>query len=336
MTGSLASIDLGELRDKNVLITGGLGMIGSNLAIRLVDLGAYVSIVDARLQPYGANLFNIAGIVGQVELIEADVRDQSAMAQHVAGRDLIYSLAAQVAHNDSLVDPYLDVSINYIGHLNIAESVRRHSPHARIIYPGSRLQFGKVQSNPVNEDHPQKPETPYALHKFAAEKMLEYYYSIHQIRSVCFRIANPYGPRAQMHHSKYSMVNWFIRQAMDNQPITVFGDGKQIRDYIYVDDLIEAMLYAGAANHIDHAIYNIGSGQGTAFGDMARAVVDSVGTGQIDYVDWPESYVNVETGDYITDITRIERELGWSPKHTLKQGIEKTVAYYTDHRAHYW
>lgn len=334
--GENRRIDLKNLHGKRALITGGLGMIGSNLAIRLVDLGAKVSILDANLEPYGANQFNIAEIAHEVETICGDIRDLALVIHYIRGKDLIYNLAGQVSHNDSLVDPFLDVSINYIGHLNVAEAVRKYNPEAKIIYSGSRLQFGRINRNPVDESHPQRPLTPYALHKFAAEKMYTYYYDIHGIRSICFRIANPYGPRGQMKHSKYTIINWFIRQAMDDQIITVFGDGDQIRDYIYISDLVEALVRAGAAEHIEHEIYNVGSGIGTPFVDMVHRIVEIVGSGRVEHVEWPSNYVNVETGDYVTDISKIRGHLDWEPHVPLEEGIHRTWQFYQENRVHYW
>ena len=324
------------LKNKKILITGGLGMIGSNLAIKLIEFGAKVSILDAKLEPYGANLHNISKIAGEVELIHGDIRDLALVNYYVKNKDVIFNFAGQVSHNDSLNDPFLDASLNYIGHLNVAEAVRKFSPEAKIIYSGSRLQFGKIHKTPTDESHEQRPETPYALHKFAAETMYGYYHDIHKIRSICFRIANPYGPRAQMQHSKYTIINWFIRQAMEGKDISIFGDGNQIRDYFYVTDLVDAMMKAAAADHLKHEVFNIGSGTGISFAEMVNIVVKTVGSGQIKHIEWPENYINVETGDYITDITKIKQMLEWSPKVSLEEGVYKTWKYYEKYKEYYW
>ena len=233
------------MRGKKVMITGGLGMIGSAIAIKAADRGACVTIVDACIDPYGANLFNVDSIREQVRINIADIRDKEAMKCLVKGQDIIFNLAGQVSHNDSMEQPFLDADINYIGHLNVLECVRRFNPEAVILNAGSRLQFGRIEKTPVDEKHPLNPRTPYALNKMAAENMYLFYNQIHHIRCVLFRIANPYGPRSQMKHSKYSMVNWFIRQAMEDKPIRIFGDGQQVRDYIFVEDLAEAFLQGG-------------------------------------------------------------------------------------------
>ena len=327
---------ISKIQKKNILITGGLGMIGSNLAIELVKLGANVSILDARLKPYGANFYNIDPITKEIEIIHGDIRDLALISHYVRDKDIIYNLAGQVSHNDSLKDPFLDASINYIGHLNVADVVKKNNPDAKIIYSGSRLQFGKIKTIPTDESHPQRPETPYALHKSAAESMYRYYYDINHVKSICFRIANPYGVRGQMMHSKYTIINWFIRQAMENKTITVFGDGNQIRDYIYISDLVNVFILAGAAEHINHEIYNIGSGIGVSFVEMVNQVTRIIGSGKVEHVEWPDNYVNVETGDHITDITKVSSQLNWQPEVSLEEGIYNTWEYYKKNQVHYW
>jgi nucleoside-diphosphate-sugar epimerase len=327
---------LTKLKDANVLITGGLGMIGSTIAHKLVPLGANVTLLDACIEPYGANRFNVETIKDKLTIEIADIRDKKSIRSHVKGMDIVFNLAGQVSHNDSLQNPFLDADINYIGHLNVLEAVRGHSPHAKVLHAGSRLEFGKIEKLPVAEDHPLKPKTPYALNKMAAENLYLYYNRIHDIPVVCFRIANPYGPRSQMNHSKYCMINWFLRLAMEDRPLTIFGSGDQIRDYIYVDDLADAFLLAAASPEADGEVFNVGSGTGTRFKDMARMIIDTVKSGKIDFVPWPDEYINVETGDYVTDITKIKRMLNYSPKTGLAQGIESTFGYYKKFQQHYW
>ena len=320
----------------NVLITGGLGMIGSTIAHKLVPLGANVTLLDACIKPYGANLFNVETIKDKLKIDISDIRDKESINTQVKGMDIIFNLAGQVSHNDSLNDPFLDADINYMGHLNVLEAVRNHSPSAKVLHAGSRLEFGKIEKLPVSEDHPLGPKTPYALNKMAAENLYLFYHRIHNISVVCFRIANPYGPRGQMSHSKYCMINWFLRLAMEDRPITIFGDGNQIRDYIYVDDLADAFLMAAASPKTDGEVFNIGSGTGTKFKNMAQLIVDTVKTGKIEFVPWPEKYINVETGDYVSDITKIKTALDWAPKTALDRGIESTFNYYKDFHRHYW
>lgn len=325
-----------KLTGKEVLITGGMGMIGSTIARKLVDSGAQVTIVDACIEPYGANPFNVQEIRDRIQLNICDIRDRESMKIIVQGKDVVFNLAGQVSHNDSLQDPWLDADINYIGHLNVLESLKKYNPRAIVIHSGSRLQFGKIESNPVDEKHPLRPRTPYALNKTAAENSYLYYYETHGVRCICFRIANPYGPRSQMKHSKYSMINWFIRQAMDGKTLKVFGDGEQIRDYIYVDDLADAFIAASVTEACYGEVFNIGSGVGTQFRDMVEYVVKTVGSGKVESVPWPENYINVETGNHITNISKLSNVIHWKPKTSIQEGIQKTVDFYRENRTHYW
>lgn len=321
---------------KKILITGGLGMIGSTIANKLVNYGAEVTILDSLIQPYGGNFFNVENNKNKIKINISDIRDKESLKVLVRDVDVIFNLAAQVSHNDSLENPFLDADINYIGHLNVLEAVRNNNKKAKILYSGSRLQFGKIVKNPVDENHPLQPLTPYALNKTAAENLYLYYKQVYDIPVVIFRIANPYGPRCQMKHSKYAIINWFIRNAMEDKEIKIFGNGDQLRDYIFVDDLADAFILAAMEEKASGEIFNIGSGVGTRFGEMVELVVEIVGKGKINKVPWPSEYLNVETGDYITDITKITKLLGWSAKYNLKEGIEKTVGYYSKYKEYYW
>lgn len=321
---------------KRVMITGGLGMIGSSLARKLVAGGAHVLLVDACIAPYGANPFNIADVRERLQVNIADIRDREAMKYLVRDQDVIFNLAGQVSHNDSMEAPFLDADINYIGHLNMLECVRQHRPEAVIVHAGSRLQYGQIDRIPVREDHPLRPRSPYALNKAAAENMYLFYHQLHQLRCVAVRIANPYGPRAQMRHSKYCIVNWFIRQAMEDKVIKVFGDGAQIRDYIYIDDLAEALLLSAITPACIGQVLNLGSGQPTRFSEMVEVILRIVGRGRAEAVPWPANYINVETGDYVADIGQVQRLTGWAPGVSFEDGVRRTFAYYREHGAHYW
>jgi UDP-glucose 4-epimerase len=325
-----------KLSGKEILITGGLGMIGSTIAKKLVKYNTKVTIVDSCIEPYGANLFNIKDIQEQVRINYADIRDKESMKVLVLDKDIIFNLAGQVSHNDSIENPFLDADINYIGHLNVLESIRKYNPEAIVLHAGSRLQFGKTDYCPVDELHSLRPRTPYALNKTAAENSYLFYFEVYGIRSVMFRIANPYGPRSQMKHAKYSMINWFIRQALEGNTISIFGDGNQIRDYIYVDDLAEAFILASVKDDCYGEIFNVGCGVGTKFKDMVTTIVDVVGNGKFSYVPWPDNYINVETGDYVTNITKLKTVTGWDAKTDFADGINKTFDYYSRFRKNYW
>ncbi len=324
------------MKNKKILITGGLGMIGSTLTHKLIKLGAEVTIIDSLVKPFGGNFFNINDLKKLITVNISDIRDKESMKVLIKDKDIVFNLAAQVSHNDSLQNPSLDADINYIGHLNVLEAARNYNPAAKIIHAGSRLQFGKILKNPVAEDHPLNPLTPYALNKTAAENLYLYYNRVFNIPVVIFRIANPYGPRCQMQHSKYTIINWFIRNAMEDKEIIIYGNGEQIRDYIFVEDLADAFILASDDENISNEVFNLGSGTGTRFKDMVQSVVETVGKGKIKFVPWPPGYLNIETGDYITDISKIKQFFEWSPKIKLDEGISITVDYYNRFKKYYW
>jgi len=317
-------------RDKRVLITGGLGMMGSSLAIDLIRWGAKVTLLDALIEQYGANFYNIEKIKNSpnLQVIIADIRDKLAIEDSVKHKDIIFNLAGQVSHNDSLENPLLDLDINYRGHVTVLEACLKNNRSAKIFYAGSRLQYGNTQRIPVDENHPRNPLTPYATNKNAAEDYSNYCHKRFGLKTVVFRIANPYGPRCQIKHNKYGIVNFFIKQALEGNEIRIFGDGRQIRDYLYIDDLTKAFLFAAIPNQTNGEVYNVGSGVGISFAEMASKIVSIVGKGKLKHVKWPAEYINVETGDYISDIGKIQKHTGWNPSFSLEEGIRRTVEYY--------
>lgn len=325
-----------ELHGKHILIIGGLGLIGSSVARYCIEHGAIVTIVDNRHPQYGANDFNMTDLDGKFELIVGDVREKSFVDLIVRDREYIFDFAAQVNHNRSIEDPIFDNQLNCIGHINVLMACKHYNPNAKLGYPGSRLQYGRITTIPVNENHPREPLSVYAIHKNTAEQYYRAFYKHYRIRSVCFRITNPYGPRSQMKHSGYSIVNWFIRQTMDGQPLTIFGDGSQLRDYVYIDDVVTGMLAAMVRDKCDGKIYNLGSGRGTKFVDMAHTVIKAVGQGELKLVPWPKSYDNFETGDFVSDISALSADTGWKPRFSTVEGIRKTVEYYRQFKSHYW
>ena len=324
------------LTGKRILITGGAGMLGSTIAIQAVAHGAQVTVLDAMLPLYGGNLFNLRDVWDVIEFVEGDIRDKPLVEQLVTNSDIIFDLAAQVSYVDSQHMPLEDLDINCRGHLIVLEACRRHNRDAILVFPSSRFVYGTIESNPVRENHPNNCLSIYGIHKLAAEKYFQLYYKAYGLRSIVFRIANPYGPRQQMKHSKYGIVNWFIRLAMEGRSLTVYGEGEQQRDYVYVEDLAHAMLMAVAQDRMYGQVFNIGSGSGTAFKDMARLVAEVVGTTEVRFVEWPQERYFVETGDYVTDLTKLRQVLDWQPEVGLREGIERTFAYYRAYRQYYW
>lgn len=320
---------------KNILITGGAGFLGSSLAQALVPLGAHVTVLDAMLPLYGGNKFNLQGIKDKITFVEGDIRDQELMNSLVAGKDIIYNFAAQVSYIDSKDQPFLDLDINGKGHMTVLEAMRQYAPAARILFSSSRMVYGKILTSPVAETHPTDPLSLYGIHKLLGEKYYRYYAHTFGMDTVSIRIPNPYGPRQQMKHNKYSIVGWFVRQAMEGKSITVFGDGSQERDYLYVDDIVDSFLEL-TQHGMSGEIYNIGTHERVTFGGMVDTVIKEVGSGIKENIPWPESYEKNETGNYIADTSKIQQITAWRPSVSLEEGIRRMVQYYKYNKVHYW
>ena len=322
--------------NKSVLITGGLGMIGSTIAINLAKQGAKVTVLDVLLHGHGGNKFNVNEIENQIEIIIGDIRNKALVENVVNKKDVIFNLAAQVNYTESINNPYLDLDINCNGHLNILEACRKKTNPPLVIFSSSRMVYGKTNGKVIDEFHETNPLMPYAIHKLAGEKYHLMYWKDFGVPSIILRIPNPYGPRQQMKHSGYGILNWFIKSAMANDEIKIFGSGDQIRDYIYVEDISDAMVKLAEMNNHYGNIFNLGSGIGTNFKEMVKTVVDIVGTGSIKYIDWPNNYSNVETGNYISDIRKLKSYIDWTPKFDLNTGIAKTLEFYNKNKDYYW
>jgi UDP-glucose 4-epimerase len=322
--------------NKEVLVTGGLGFIGSNLCIELVKLGARVTIVDNMLPRQGGNLFNIRDIADRVTVNVSDVRNQLSMNHLVKGKDYIFHLAGQVNHVDSMKNPLQDLEINCVGTLVLLEALRHHNRDARVIFAGTRGEYGSSVKLPVDEDHPTNPKGIYAVTNLTAEKMVLVYDDVYRIKGACLRITNTYGPRHQMAHDEYGVFNWFIRKALDDEEIPVFGDGRILRDFLYVEDLVDSMLKVAAADEAYGKVFNVGTGVPVSFFDLAEKIVAIAGTGRTKFTEFTQERKEVEPGDYYADITRITGTTGWRPATSLDDGIARTIDFYRKHRKEYW
>lgn len=321
--------------NKRVLITGGAGFIGSSLAKELVERGAQVTVVDAMLPLYGGNLFNLEEIRGDIEFIHGDIRDEALMEGLVKNKDIIYNFAAQVSHLDSKDQPLLDLDINCRGHLIVLEAVRKHAPQAKILFSSSRMVYGKIIHTPADENHPTKPLTIYGIHKLLAEMYYRYYFETFNIDTVTVRIPTPYGPRQHMKHNKYSVAGWFLRQSLDNEVIKIFGDGAQSRDYIYIDDVVDAFMRLGINGKPGEA-YNLGTSEKTRLVDMVDAILDETKSGSKEHIPYPDNYIVANFGDYVANYEKIKNDTNWEPKIELKEGVRRTVEYYKKNREFYW
>ena len=323
-------------RGKHVLVTGGLGFVGSNLSIELIRLGAHVSVIDNMLPRQGGNLFNLEPVKDRVRVNYSDVRNQLSMNHLVKGQDLIFHLAGQVNHVDSMRNPIQDLEINCHGTLTLMQALRHHNREAVVVYSGTRGEYGSSVKLPVNEDHPTNPKGLYAVTNLAAEKMIFVYNQVFKIPAVCLRITNTYGPRHQMMHDEYGVFNWFIKKALDNAPLPVFGDGTIIRDFLYIDDLVECMLMTACTPGAIGEVFNVGSGMPVTFRDLAEKIVHIAGSGSYTFTAFTKERAEVEPGDYWADITKIGRVVGWEPKISLEEGIRRTIAFYRQYRQYYW
>lgn len=319
-----------------VLITGGTGFIGSTLAIRLVEEGARVTLVDAMIPGYGGNLFNIEPIRDRVWLNISDVRDVDGMNYLVRDKDYVFHLAAQVSHVQSLTDPFPDIDINIKGTAVLLEACKAHNRRAVVVRAGTRGQYGPATRLPVSEDAPMNPKGLYEISQLAAEKTLQVYHDYFGIRAVNLRLTNIYGPRAQMRSPNFGVANWFVRLAIDDETIKVFGDGSIKRDFLYVDDCVDAMIRCAAAPAAHGGVFNVGAGGHTTFKAFAEDLIRIAGSGRWEFAPFTPERAAQEPGDFYSDITHIRRTIGWEPRTSLEDGIRRTVDFYRRNKAHYW
>lgn len=324
-------------RGKNVLITGGVGFIGSTIAIRLAGIAKSITLVDSLIESYGGNLFNIEPVKDKVKVNIADVRDEASMNALVKRQDYIFNMAGTLSHIDSMTNPYQDLEINCRSQLTILEACRNHNRDVKIVYAGTRGEYGKTRSLPVDESHPLMPTDVNGINKIAGELYHMVYNNVYDgIRCTSLRLTNTFGPRHQMKHSKQGYLNWFIRLAMEDKPITIYDQGTPKRDFSYVDDAVEAIVIACASEESNGQVYNIGSGRGVSILESAQAVIDAVGSGRIDHVTYPADKKVIEVGDYIADASKFMSQFDWSPQVSFEEGLAKTVDYYKTHKQQYW
>ncbi len=330
-----------KLKDKRVLITGGLGFIGSNLAIKLVELEASVTIIDALIPNYGGNKFNIEPVKDKVKVDYSNICDKTSMEDLVKDQDYIFHLAGQVSHVLSQTDPFKDVEYNLVGTLVLLEACKKNNPNARLIYTGTRGQYGSVIDLPAKENTPSNPMDIHEITNNAAEQSFNTYMRKFSIKSVLTRLTNIYGPRSQMKSNTFGVFNWFIRLAMDDAEIPLFGDesigyGNFLRDFVYIDDCVDALISLSISNKCYGKMFNIGNDETHTFEETVEKIVRIAGSGKIVYRDFSPERKAQEPRDFYSDITKINNFIGWKPRTNIDQGIEKTIEYYEKHRNYYW
>jgi UDP-glucose 4-epimerase len=324
-------MDYRALQGKKILITGGLGFIGSSIAHACVKHGARVTLLDACLEPYGWNFANIAGIKNEVEFIKGDVRDRELLNKLAPAQELVFHMAAQVGREISMENPKLDIDINCNGTINVLEACRLSANGVKVLFAGSRGQIGEPVYLPVDENHPQNPTDVYGINKMAAEKYLFLYSHVYGFPTVSLRLNNVYGPRCQMHAGFYGILNWFMANAMTGKPITVYGAGAQTRDYVYIDDVVEAFLAAALSERADNDFFFVGSGVETVFLDMVKEVIRAVGKGEFVHVPFPATREKIDIKRFVVTYDKLQQATGWRPRVDFAAGVKKTAEYYAEH-----
>lgn len=321
---------------KRVLITGGLGFIGSNLAMRLIDSGAKVTLVDSLIPEYGGNFWNVDSIKDQVQINICDVRDEHAMKYLVKGQDFLFNLAGQTSHLDSMNNPFPDLEINARAQLSILESCRHYNPDIKLVFASTRQMYGVPQYLPVDERHPLKPVDVNGINKMAGEWYHLVYNNVYGIRASVLRLTNTYGPRMRVVDARQTFLGIWIRKLIEGAPIQVFGDGKQIRDFNYVDDVVEALLLTAQSEDANGEIFNLGADDPINLKDTAELLIKVANSGSYAIVPFPADRKAIDIGDFYADYRKIRAKLGWKPAVHLEEGLRRTVDYYKRFSNHYW
>jgi UDP-glucose 4-epimerase len=329
-----AESEFGRFSGAKVLITGGLGFIGSNLARRLVDLGAHVTLVDSLVPQYGGHRFNIDGLEHRLQVNISDVRDPYSLRTHVAGQDFLFNLAGQTSHLDSMEDPFTDLDINCRAQLSILETCRQFNPTARIVFASTRQIYGRPDHLPVDERHPLRPVDVNGINKLAGEFYHRLYHDVYELPACVLRLTNTYGPRMRIKDARQTFVGVWIRLILEGQPFEVWG-GEQLRDFTYVDDCVEALLLAAVLPEAAGQVFNLGGCEATSLVDLARLLVELNGRGQFVQREFPAERKRIDIGDYYADDALIRRTLGWQPKVTLRDGLSRTLEFFRHNLDHY-
>jgi UDP-glucose 4-epimerase len=321
---------------KRVLITGGLGFIGSNLARELVEMGAEVVLVDSLVPEYGGLLYNVAGIEDRVTVNISDVRDEHSLRYLVRDQDVLFNLAGQTSHLDSMTDPYTDLEINCRSQLSILEACRHRSPETKIVFASTRQIYGRPRYLPVDESHPIAPVDVNGINKTAGEWFHLLYGDVHGLRTSVLRLTNTYGPRMRVRDARQTFLGIWLKQALADDEILVYGDGSQRRDLTYVDDAVAALLLAAARDDANGRVFNLGGDGHVSLIELAELVIGVAGSGRIRVIPFPEDRKVIDIGDFYADYAEIERALGWKPVVSLEDGLRTTIRYYAEHGEHYW
>jgi len=317
-----------DLKGKRILVTGGLGFIGSNLVRRCLELGAEVTIYDS-LDPHsGGNFYNVRDIQSSINICYHDILNYDRLVEHVVGKNIIFNCAASTSHPFSMREPWLDMDVNSRGVINLLESIRRFNADARFIHIGTTTQLGRLIYQPADENHPEFPMDIYSANKSVSEKYVLIYAHAYGMQTTVIRFSNVYGPRASIHSPEFTFNNYFVGLALHDMDITVFGDGKQLRNALYVDDGVDALIMAAQSEKISGQTFFVAHDAHWSVAQIAEATVECIGRGRVKYTPWPKERKSIEIGDAVISNAKIKETLGWSPSHDLKSGLIKTREYY--------
>ncbi|PYS24723.1 MAG: NAD-dependent epimerase [Acidobacteria bacterium] len=323
-----------QFRGKKVLITGGLGFIGSNLARKLVEFDAKITIVDSLIEEYGGNLFNIDGFKDRLRVNIADVRDPHSMAYLVRDHDYLFNLAGQTSHMDSMTDPDTDLEINCRAQLSILEACRRHNPTVKIVFAGTRQIYGKPDYLPVNEAHAIRPVDVNGINKMAGEHYHILYNNVYGIPACALRLTNTYGPRMRVKDARQTFLGVWIRRIIEGETFEVWG-GDQLRDFTYVDDAVEALMLAATSDEANGRVFNLGGFRPFSLNEMADLLVEKYGGGKYQICEFPADRKQIDIGSFYSDFSSIRESLGWEPTISEAEGLAATIKFYQAHLKHY-
>ncbi|HEY5996217.1 MAG TPA: NAD-dependent epimerase/dehydratase family protein [Candidatus Deferrimicrobiaceae bacterium] len=318
-------------KGRSTLITGGLGFIGSTLAIGLVEAGARVTVIDSLIPEYGGNLFNVEPVKDDIRINISDVRDEHAMKYLVRGQEFLFNLAGQTSHLDSMRDPFPDLDINTRAQLSILEACRKHNPAIKIVFASTRQMYGVPQYLPVDERHPLQPVDVNGVNKMAGERYHLLYNDVYGIRSAVLRLTNTYGPRMRIRDARQTFLGIWIRRLLDGHPIRVFGDGSQRRDFNYVDDVVLALMLAASSEDANGAVFNLGGDEPVSLERAAGLMISLFGGGRHEHVPFPPDRKAIDIGDFYADYGKIRSTLGWRPETGFEAGLRATLDYYREH-----
>jgi UDP-glucose 4-epimerase len=311
-----------------VLITGGLGFIGSNLAHRYVKLGAEVTIYDCLDPRSGGNLYNIHGIKDSLEIRYGDILDFGRLSQAIVNKDFVFNCAASTSHPFSMKEPWIDLDVNSRGVINILESLRRFNREAKFIHIGTSTQLGPLKYTPADENHSEFPTDIYSANKSVSEKYVLIYAKAYQLRTSVIRLSNVFGPRASIHSPEFTFNNYFIGLALQGKDIIVFGDGIQRRNLLYVDDAVSALLKSSQIDNSDgETIFAVGDDH-YSVAQIAKTIAKYMGSGGVKFIEWPKDKKSTEIGDALISNKKAKKILGWSPKINFEEGLSLTKDYY--------